>query len=501
MSHQRGVSPPGDPQPEVVRQYLATTAQRELDALRAQLDARLAALEAALRQPNGGSLEDLVLELARVATAEAESASSRAAVQAQLAAQEHAAAALTDAQRTIEAERVKSERLARQVEELRTAVEAEHLTASRMKQEADEARAALEADRLSAMVLRQEVAQLEQALHAERERLAGIDVDGLRRQIEEARSQAESERATAARVGDELAAARHAIEEERAAAQRAIEEERAAARRASDEERHAAHALRERIAALERTVEQERGRDAGTELATARRDVEHLRGLLQAERDNAKQLQEELADAQRSADRRKSDDEARRLVIETLERQYADLEVRYREAVERASTLQPPPAGPSDEDADLANQLATAKERIRALELQLYETAAATRDVDLGSMLDAKPAPPSALAGQRARRFAFPPRTKVLLDRDGAVLVDLSVTGAQVLCAASPDVGRVVTLTLVSDEVPSFCQARFLWARREQTNKKDVFVYRAGLVFTDADEKAIDAFIAQHSIG
>ncbi|MCU1382384.1 MAG: hypothetical protein JWL71_1081, partial [Acidobacteria bacterium] len=64
---------------------LVTTAQRELDALRAELEARLAALERALTHPEPGvSLEKLLMDLARTATAEAEAAAARATLEAQL---------------------------------------------------------------------------------------------------------------------------------------------------------------------------------------------------------------------------------------------------------------------------------------------------------------------------------------------------------------------------------------------------------------------------------
>jgi hypothetical protein len=88
----------------------------------------------------------------------------------------------------------------------------------------------------------------------------------------------------------------------------------------------------------------------------------------------------------------------------------------------------------------------------------------------------------------------------VQIDREAALLVDLSVTGAQVICATSPDVGRIVTLSLLSDEAPCFCQGRLLWARREQTAKGRPFRYRAGIAFTAADEAALEAFIKHHAV-
>jgi len=57
-----------------------------------------------------------------------------------------------------------------------------------------------------------------------------------------------------------------------------------------------------------------------------------------------------------------------------------------------------------------------------------------------------------------------------------------------------------VTLALPSDDTPCFCQGRLLWARREQTAVGRPYRYRSGLVFTDADEAAIEAFIDHHAV-
>src|ERR1700704_849391 len=106
MSNPPVVQPAADLPPDALRRYLAETARRELDALRAAFDARLAALEAALAHPDQhASLETLVLDLARVATVEAESAVARAILQAQSDAQARAAAVTAETLRLLETER------------------------------------------------------------------------------------------------------------------------------------------------------------------------------------------------------------------------------------------------------------------------------------------------------------------------------------------------------------------------------------------------------------
>jgi hypothetical protein len=153
-------------------------------------------------------------------------------------------------------------------------------------------------------------------------------------------------------------------------------------------------------------------------------------------------------------------------------------------------------------DSELARRLESANERIRVLELQRFERerGAADRDVDLAPALEASAPSPSPQADERARRYEFPPKTKAHIGREVGVLVDLSSTGAQVICATSPEVGHIVTLTLPSDEAPCFCQGRLLWARREQSAKGRPFRYRVGLVFTAVDEAAVQAFIEKHSV-
>ena len=79
MSDRDFVQSPADPLPDRLKQYLSDTARREIEALRAELDSRLLALEAALAHPDPHeSLETLVIELARVATTEAEASVARA---------------------------------------------------------------------------------------------------------------------------------------------------------------------------------------------------------------------------------------------------------------------------------------------------------------------------------------------------------------------------------------------------------------------------------------
>src|SRR5258705_6944284 len=148
MSKPRGVQPAAELSPEARRRYLADAARRELDTLRASLDVRLAALEEALDHPDPRtSLEELVLNLARVATAEAEAAAARACLEAQLDAENRAALGGAEMRRSIEAERAGMDTVRADLEEAQAALEGEREGGAKLRKAIAEARTALEAER------------------------------------------------------------------------------------------------------------------------------------------------------------------------------------------------------------------------------------------------------------------------------------------------------------------------------------------------------------------
>jgi hypothetical protein len=173
------------------------------------------------------------------------------------------------------------------------------------------------------------------------------------------------------------------------------------------------------------------------------------------------------------------------------------------EAKDTQDTEDTEDATTTEDTRDMAASLAAAAERIRALELELFERerGPVDQDVELEPLLPAAVGDMPRVEGPPARRYGFKPLRKVKVDREPALLVDLSLTGAQVIYARSPDVGQMVTLSLLSDEAPCFCQGRVMWARREQTAKGRPYRYPAGIAFTTAqDEEAIQAFIATHAV-
>src|SRR5262245_40316067 len=99
--------------------YLAESAQKRLDVLRGAMDMRLAALETALSDPGqSASLEALILDLARVATEEAQAAAASACVDARLQADMRIAAAQAASQAALEQERTVNTDLRRTLDDV-----------------------------------------------------------------------------------------------------------------------------------------------------------------------------------------------------------------------------------------------------------------------------------------------------------------------------------------------------------------------------------------------
>lgn len=559
-------------------QALAAAAQRELDALRAELDVRLAALEHALAHPDPAtSLERLVFDLARVATAEAEAAAVRATLEAQQHAQAQGSAAVAEAQAALEAARASAATLRADLDAQRTAADAlrkelgsQRSSAEGARREIDEqvaialelggelelTKAALAEERGSAAQVRRELGlartEIQAAIDADAaQRLQIADLAQTRARLEQELADARDHASDTRAVDDQRHRAAIAALERRCAelddaggvaraqgSAALTERDHAAAERdrlardleadrtAAGVERHrgaeALAAATSRIAEL--GAEQRRGADA-LAAATARiaqleaAREEAARGLADAESrvkevsadrdelslmlDAAKKVVQGMNAA---VDERLAAIDGKRARALQAAEERAEAAIREREALitERdalAAALAAVPPPDAVEGGDARQQLEAATERIHALELQLFARGRGPRelDVDLGSLLPATPPPSIDRSGAPAARYGFKPPRRVKIDREGGLLVDLSVSGAQVICATAPEVGRVVTLTLLSDASTCFCQGRLLWSRREQTGKGRPYRYPAGIAFTAVDEAAIHAYIARHA--
>ncbi len=116
-----------------------------------------------------------------------------------------------------------------------------------------------------------------------------------------------------------------------------------------------------------------------------------------------------------------------------------------------------------------------------------------------GSHLDIRPS--SYSPSRQVRRAAMKKEVEITLEGTSSVLVDLSPLGAQVLSPVAMRPKRVVRLTLPAENGDLVLKGRVVWAQFEQATGRTDARYRAGVKFTEADERAVDAFIGSHGIG
>jgi PilZ domain len=480
-----------DPLPDRLKQYLSDTARRELDTLRAQLEVKLIALEKALARPSEhDSIEYLVIDLARVATAEAEAAAARASLDARLQAEERSG--IAEANRTAEQARVELDML-REVMQSDLAREREQSAAAlaearrelddlqRAKEQAETRAAEVEKNRAAAVAAQTAGAARLKAAEAERE------------EADRARQTAEA-RARDATLRLEHAEVRAAAAADRTRdAQARAEEADARARQAEESARE----LAARIDEIEQRVRQAEER-AGQVEARARQTEE------QAQKADERARQAE--DHAQKADERARTAESRIAEVDA-ERQcaVADLDA-ARQALDRERAARQQEAGSRAAeiaarlgDAERRSQLA--EERVRALELQLFhrDHPAHGAEEDLGHVFAGPSAPGAKSPTRGASRYRFASTIDVEVDGEAGMLVDLSVMGAQVRSANALHEGRVVGLVLLSDEIPVSCSGRVVWTRLEPKSQGRSMRYLAGLSFTQVDVAAVEAFIIRYS--
>src|SRR6185436_15318818 len=95
-----------------------------------------------------------------------------------------------------------------------------------------------------------------------------------------------------------------------------------------------------------------------------------------------------------------------------------------------------------------------------------------------------------------AKRVAISTEVEVQIDGTEGKLIDLSVTGAQVLTPFSMKPNRLVKLTMPMGDSLIACKAKVMWSRLEP--KSGQLWYRAGVSFTSADQYALEAFLSSH---
>ncbi len=476
----------------------------ELILWRRTFDERLQALEAGLAAPDSAALETLVLALARTAGEEADAAARDAVVTAQRRGETLLATAMADAQQAhamLDGELARSAVLRAEIAELKEQLAA--ATAARQDLEAASRReiavltatveqlqrrveeqtraAAHAADGVASATARAEAAIRERdalagrgdALSAERERLAASV-----QSIGAERDTLLAERATLVAQRDALRAEHGALVAERDALvieRNALALERKAATQNHDDRK----AERDRLMAERDAAVAERDRATAEHdaLAGERDRVMGQHDSLAAERDRAvsdrDRLLEERADFVRTHDalilQRDTLVHERDDIVRERDRDMAKLRDELetaRQALAEATQAKPPAAAP-------AAPATTKKTAVR---------------------------PPAADGPiRKTDRQAFSNALGVQIDGEAALLVDLSVTGAQVLSCSALKPAKTVKMLLPSSESPVLCRGRIVWARLEPTSPGKPIRYRAGMFFTATDQAAVQSFIARHT--
>jgi hypothetical protein len=99
---------------------------------------------------------------------------------------------------------------------------------------------------------------------------------------------------------------------------------------------------------------------------------------------------------------------------------------------------------------------------------------------------------------RRASRQAFNEDVQIQIDGSATMLVDLSMTGAQVISPTALKPNRMVKVSLPLGDTSVACRGKIVWARLEPPSAGRALCYRAGVLFTTPDEAAIQSFITHH---
>jgi hypothetical protein len=92
----------------------------------------------------------------------------------------------------------------------------------------------------------------------------------------------------------------------------------------------------------------------------------------------------------------------------------------------------------------------------------------------------------------------MPDHTEVQIDGIPATMVDVSLTGAQILMPSALKPNRAVKLTIPHGDAVVTCKGKVMWSRLEPTMKGGQLWYRGGVLFTSSDGAALKAFIDSH---
>jgi PilZ domain len=101
---------------------------------------------------------------------------------------------------------------------------------------------------------------------------------------------------------------------------------------------------------------------------------------------------------------------------------------------------------------------------------------------------------------RRAPRYPLPVGHEAIVDGLSTALVNLSVTGAQLVAPAALRPTQEVGVTLVDAETAINIRGAVAWSVFERSRKTGETCYRAGLEFVDAEPLLLQAYCAKYGI-
>jgi hypothetical protein len=527
---------------------LPEAAQRELDELRAAVDVRLAALEAVLADPSRGeSLEGLILDLARVASEEAEAAASRACLVTKLQADTEISEARMSAETALEREREIIADLRRELEQAQQVVSydegqtPDEFKAVRQQLEAEisiERGAAADAERLLDRE-RQIAAELTEIAE-----LATARSTALEREVAQLRAEHEETKTRLAREREAAVALEHAytevhsrVEAERASVAEAVAKQdvdRASSadlRRTAQEAQLLLEAERASNAELRRMADEaqlqlEVERASSTDLHRAAKETQDRLASLGRLASAGEAEHNEAADALASTQAEAA--ELQRVLTETkkalrVERELStDLRAAAEQAEQRASSILSEQVQSVANVEQASRQLAAAQAEADALraEVTAIRSRAASSPTPYGEAAEAQGmghepearpqakrdaphhAPETTEWGvmRLAPRHSFRQKVDVQINGQAGVLCDLSITGCQLLSPGALKPNQVLKVVMAAEQTPFVCAGKVVWVRIEPPTAGGPLFYRAGVQFTKTDPAAIDAFVTSYNV-
>ena len=255
-----------------------------------------------------------------------------------------------------------------------------------------------------------------------------------------------------------------------------------------------------------------------------RQQLEELQALLESERAAAQTREREFTKTQQALQRELENEQLAHAgeratgaqLLEAAAQLEQDLQTARADADARSKTL-------SLTQVEIEKSLEDMQRRLAETADELTRAQQALKDADARALLAEQrldelrhavpavsaPSPPSFGTGgwegeyrgpaRTAKRVAMPDNVEVEIDGINGKLIDVSLTGAQILVPAALKPNRGTKVTFRHGDDTFTCKGKIMWSRLESGIKSGQLWYRGGVMFTGSDDNALEAFIRSQS--